>query len=97
MNSFDQISMKTRFTTNQRAALDGLIFLVLAFAILAWAFFVSGCAGPHNLPKDSAVIGGSQVSGVWGHGELKGVILTGKAATPENVAAAAKALPDVLK
>lgn len=89
--------MKTRFTSSQQAAIDGLIFVVLCAAILlVWAFFVSGCAS-HPLPKDSAIIGGSQVSGIWGHGEIKGVVLTGKAATPENVAAAAKALPDVLK
>lgn len=51
----------------------------------------------HNLPKDAAVIGASGVSGVWGHGEIKGVVLTGKAATPENVTAAAAALPGLLK
>lgn len=57
----------------------------------------AGCTTPHNLPKDAAIIGASGVSGVWGHGEIKGVVLTGKAATPENVKAAAAALPEVLK
>ncbi len=66
------------------------LFLMVPMLALA------GCA-MHQLPKDSAVIGASQVSGVWGHGEIKGVVLTGKAATPENVKAAAEALPGVLK
>lgn len=57
----------------------------------------SGCTTPHNFPKDAAIIGASGVSGVWGHGEIKGVVLTGKAATADNVAAAAAALPNVLK
>lgn len=69
--------------------------LFCAFLCL-FAALSSGCVA-HNLPKDAAVIGGSQASGVWGHGELKGVILTGKAVTPENVKAAASALPEVLK
>lgn len=74
-----------------------IAFICFAVGTLALTpIFSTGCA-THQLPKDAAVIGGSHVSGIWGHGEIKGVVLTGKAATPENVAAAAKALPDVLK
>jgi len=64
--------------------------------VVALLVCTSGCVS-HQFPKDAAIIGASQASGVWGHGEIKGTVLTGKAATPENVKAAAEALPDVLK
>lgn len=72
-----------------------LRFLGCFLTIMA-VLSLGGCA-THHLPKDAAVIGGSQASGLWGHAELKGVVLTGKAVTPENVKAAAEALPEVLK
>jgi hypothetical protein len=66
-------------------------------SIVPCLLLLTGCTTPHNFPKDAAIIGASGVSGVWGHGEIKGVVLTGKAATADNVAAAAAALPNVLK
>jgi hypothetical protein len=71
--------------------------LSFVLAVLSVSLLLTGCMTRHNLPKDAAIIGASGVSGVWGHGEIKGVVLTGKAATAENVKAAAEALPDVLK